>query len=251
MNWKIKLVTIFLSVSLIACEDKAAIAKAEAAKAKAAKAEAAKTEVAKAEVAKAEAAKAEAAENQRRQIVKDVLIFLQNQKFTVNLEWQTEGSLPSAYKEKHQYEFFSYDEKERSLVFRKHEYVSSDSLTDREFGYADNALENIKIDLQTAAPLVKIEDYKPSQALPAKKVSIKAKIASAHVTKNDAQQTGPALRKLGVLLTTEDEEKLKTLPFSELKEKEVVFVVSPDDAPRLKAALEDLLKAHGVVVSKY
>ena len=32
---------------------------------------------------------------------------------------------------------------------------------------------------------------------------------------------------------------------------EVSFIVTEDVAPRLKTALEDLLKAHGVKVSKY
>lgn len=61
----------------------------------------------------------------------------------------------------------------------------------------------------------------------------------------------PLVRSVGALLTKEDREKLNTQPWSEFKEQEVEFVVSEDIAPRLKTALEDLLKAHDVKVSKY
>jgi hypothetical protein len=54
------------------------------------------------------------------------------------------------------------------------------------------------------------------------------------------------------MMTKEDLEKLNKLPWQETKDQaEIFFVVSPEMAPRLKAALEDLLKAHGVAVSKY
>jgi hypothetical protein len=277
MNWKTYLKISFVSLALIGCEDKEAIAKIESAKAEVAKAEAAKAEAtakiesAKAEVAKAEAtkaeatakietakietgrietakaekakaekAKADAVDNQRRDLVESVMSFLENESFDLKLEWQKNDDSTSLYwqnRERYQIKDFSYDEDKKILSCRKiTEWMHNTRGGITKNSFFSHVIE-YKIDLCSATPLVKINDYKDeSVQLPAKIVSLNAMISWREVSVDE----------YGI-----NESLIDTKTFDGFTKREVSFTIAPDVAPRLKTALEDLLKAHNVKVTKY
>ena len=59
-------------------------------------------------------------------------------------------------------------------------------------------------------------------------------------------------KQVSVMATDEDLKSLIKKDYEKTEEgKEIAFVVSPEMAPRIKNALADLLKAHGVKPNKY
>ena len=205
--------------------------------------------------AKAEAAKAEAVKAERRQTIEGVMGFLKGEKFFV-LQKAEDADWKSTHKTV--IENFSYDEKENSLSFQMLTYSSHDARRYEEVGHAVSFLEDYKVNLSTASPVVSISDFttssicKGEHAPRAKKVTIKAKYSIKEVKKEGQGKgaTASLQRAVSAIMTEVDLEKLKAKPWEE-KKNDVEFVVTEDIAPRLKAALEDLLKANGVQVSKY
>jgi hypothetical protein len=85
--------------------------------------------------------------------------------------------------------------------------------------------------------LVRIADYDADRVqVPAKVVSLNAMTSFREVSVNE----------YGI-----NESLIDTKTFGGFKKGGASFNVSPDVAPRLKTALEDLLKAHNVKVTKY
>lgn len=198
--------------------------------------------------------KAEAAEAGRRQAIEGVMGFLQGEKFFV---LQNAQNAEYKYRSKNIYDNFSYNEDEKALEYSELMYYSTDSTEYEKIGLATSHLFNWKIRLRTASPVVSISDYSPlslGKALfspRAKKVTLKADFSSKSVNKKAPEDASDGIqRSLSAIMTEVDLEKLKEVPWEENKG-DIQFIVTEEVAPRLKAALEDLLKAHGIQVSKY
>lgn len=249
-------------------------ANAETAKAEAARLEAAaRVEEAKAETAKAEAAKAklektkeekvnsetvksEAAQKERLKTIYGVMSFLKGEKFSIKLNWENSGrglAVRSLKQEIFAYDNFSYNEKEQSLEFQKYHFGSSYGGV---IATGSSYLTSYSINLPTADCVIRISDYRhflyeEEEPLPAKQVTLVAESSIKWIDKNSEREDGIRVYESAVAMHEEDKEKLKTMPWKVVEKGEINFIVSEDTAPRLKAALEDLLKAHGVEVPKY
>ena len=86
-----------------------------------------------------------------------------------------------------------------------------------------------------------------------KKVTVIADVQSKTIFKGPSWKSiEGALEGMRSQIDKHDIEDLLQKDFREVREKQRIdFIVTPDMAPRLKAALSDLLKAHGVKPSKY
>jgi hypothetical protein len=227
-------------------------ARVEAERVEAARVEAARVEAARVEAARVEAARVEAArvEAERRQTIEDVMGFLKGEKFAV-LQSHRSRRIES---DKHVYEDFSYDEKEKSLEFQMLWETSYYTSEDPNLGFAESNLFNYKICILTASPVISISDFNPPNHFaklspPAKVVTITGDHFYRNIVKSEKEK-GVIEDARAVLMTEIDLKNLKSKPWKEEKGA-IEFVVTEDVAPRLKVALEDLLKSHGLKVPKY
>jgi hypothetical protein len=164
---------------------------------------------------------------------------LKNERFVLKFEWVDDTSAGIFWENVRNYEFkdFNYDEDKKILSFRSilvSMHNTRGSIV--ENSYFSNVMD-YKIDLCSASPLVRIADYDADRVqVPAKVVSLNAMTSFREVSVNE----------YGI-----NESLIDTKTFGGFKKGGASFNVSPDVAPRLKTALEDLLKAHNVKVTKY
>ena len=149
------------------------------------------------------------------------------------------------------YDEFEYDEKTGSLVFAETKRRFSDNhvrdgLRDAEYGVAISYLTITRIDLATCTSVVSLGSWTDNPILA--KVTVVGDIQLKEYTKKREWSGRGHLRARNEsLITVEDFEALRKEDFGEVsKGTRVDFVVTRSNAPRLKAMLGDLLKAHGI-----
>lgn len=204
---------------------------------------------------------------EKAKIVAGVMAFLQNTEFRVEaskskadpdlIGWEHRDKIRNTYSK------FIYDAGSEVLSFHSLRFTEKDFRSvdrDRSAGFARVSLTEYKVHLKTSTPAVTIMPHSEiffDETPNMRDVQIKARVETRELSKQD-DQTGDLFaalsRSLSVTPTKEDYEKLKESSFKESgdeKPDKIEFVVSQEMAPRLKAALDDLLKAHGIQVSKY
>lgn len=261
------------------------IARAEQAKAEIAKAEAAKAEAtAIAETARAETARTEAeamvsalarskearaaaaetsqlnaeklkAEKIEKSNISESLRYLNGENVSLELCWdEIKPSYKNSYKESHLCKTFKYDDSAKSLIFCEFKFNSSKIGDFPKSAWGSSSEQHI--DLSTSNGVVIIMDYKPpGQRHPSKgpkTVSFKARMKSRNI---NIKRAGDHILDgyiLGIY-SNETKEALKKAPWENYEDRlvDVRFTVNEDVAPRLKNALEGIMKSIGVNVSKY
>ena len=162
------------------------------------------------------------------------------------------------------YDDFVYEEETKTLMFKSWENKSS--ATDISFrltaasylGFDRSTLSLRKFYLETAESVIKIKDFPSWYGVSSDKIK-GVEISGRYGLKtkekkeewNGKDMKSSLLAKLGTVPTKEDWEAMETKDFKNLEDESLTFWVKEDLAPRLKSALEDLTKAHGVKPSKY
>ncbi len=196
---------------------------------------------------------------EKKKIIDGVMAFFESEKFFAKEETKERGSYgPEECFEKYVYDNFKLEE-HGILTFNKlNQLDTGTQVGDKSVGFAVAYLCSVKLKLLSCKPTISIRDHSGSivkkNPYNLKDIVVKGLVAEKSLEKRDSETGGimaGSARKIAVMMTDEDLEKLKSKDFPEFKETEVVFSVTSDLAPRLKAALEDLLKAHNVEVSKY
>ena len=155
---------------------------------------------------------------------------------------------------KYIYDDFEYDEETESLVYAEMINYSFDGRVDSSCsGSADTSLSLYKIDLKSCNSVIAVGSYAGESS---QGVKLTGNYRVKKIIKEeewDSEDLAIAVAKMiGVNATDKDLEDLIEKDFGNLEEdKKITFVVSPEMAPRIKSALADLLKAHGVKPNKY
>ena len=170
-------------------------------------------------------------------------------------------------KQEFDYLKFEYVKSKQNLVYYDYDRRVSTSNyglgTEKLVGYSRIgyalAVRHIKsIDLKSCNPLISIESYTDdflTKSHDLKKVTIIADLQVKLKSKKDswkAKAIEGITKPMMVRIFKDDYEDLVKMDFEKVQKKQrISFIVKPDMAPRLKAALTDLLKVHGVKPSKY
>jgi hypothetical protein len=196
--------------------------------------------------------------NESNKTVANVMSFLKSESFYAS-ESIAEKAPGKRKRESnsHTYKDFDY-KKDGILRFTRIENYGRDVLIgDTSIGHEISALSILEINLSSCKPVISIKE--PSFILEGNPSNLKSVVISGLVSEKSLSKksditgdvTAPLKRAAATMITEKDAEELDAKEFSETKEKMVAFTVTEDIAPRLKGALEDLLRAHGVEVSKY
>ncbi|MDC1285986.1 hypothetical protein N8Y61_01015 [Akkermansiaceae bacterium] len=252
INLCCSIIFIFLSVG---CEDGSANAEKAAAE--------------KAAAEKTAAEKAAAEKAAKDQIVSDVITFLNGEDWVVmDRESDEENNNNIAITKtkdfvKFIYDDFVYDKETKTLTFKSLECKSNDtrlvsSHPTTYLGFDRSTLSLKKFYLETAESVIKIKDFPSWYGVDSDKIK-GVEISGRYGLKtkdkeekwNNEDMKSPLLGSVRTTPTTEDWEAMETKDFENVEGQSLTFWVKEDLAPRLKSALEDLTKAHGVKPSKY
>jgi hypothetical protein len=179
----------------------------------------------------------------------EVLLFLQNTNFNIHV-----GGGDKFYRTASRwlYKNFEYNAADGSLAFDCETSTRHSSTQSSSIGGATGSLTQYRIDLKSANPVLDLKSRSEHPGLlgdtdePLTDVVIKVKTQQRQLEKKESGGFT-----LSIFFNKEDYESLNKLPWSEIKDSEIVFTVSPQIGQRLKKAFEDLLRVHGVAVSKY
>ena len=204
---------------------------------------------------------AKLAESEESEVIAGVMDFL-NAKFVVMDKEQGVDADGDKTKRnaKFIYDEFEYDQESGSLTFKELKSLSSNTVVgDKSVGFALSFLIIWQVDLASCSSVISIEEYQPQVFDRGSQKMMVVTFKGDHrgkVLKKIAEKTGDLLeavkRSVEVLMTDKDSESLENQEFTTTNEdSELEMIVTQDMAPRLKAALSDLFKAHGVKASKY
>lgn len=196
--------------------------------------------------------------NESKKAIDNVMTFLKSENFHASEKF-TEQTSKKRERKNNSYTYKDFDYKQSGiLVFTRIENYGQDILIgDTSIGHEISALSILEINISSCKPVISIKD--PSFILDGNPSNLKSVVISGLVSEKSLSKksditggvTTPLKRTAATMITRKDAEELDAKEFSEAKEKKVAFTVTEDIAPRLKGALEDLLRAHGVEVSKY
>ncbi|MDB4666066.1 hypothetical protein OAE86_01195 [Akkermansiaceae bacterium] len=187
------------------------------------------------------AEEAKAAAN-RKETIAEVMTFLKSRKFFCYPE-KTEDS-NKVEKQSHWMQVLDYDEETEELLVSI-EHVLTVEWRDDSSGFSNGYkfLQKWKIPEMNPVISFKGAGFSPKSSSKCTRVSLSGTIASKSVSAETK------VYKVNAFIVGEDDKKLEAKEFAAVSS--TSFVVSADDASRIKAALDDLLKVHGVKPSKY
>ena len=201
--------------------------------------------------------------NEKNQATEDVLAFLNAKDWRyVDEEEEEQGPGSTSIREQRfEYSNFVYEKTTETLTFRESiRTLSYDSYSTRDQNvYAFHTYKSIGIHLKTAKPVIELvssRTFVQGEDSECVGVQISSDVEWTHASKKFKKQGKEYTLFATAIAQTEarrlDWETLEQEASKAYKsESKTTFWVTKDNAPRLKAALSDLIEAHGVRVSKY
>lgn len=201
--------------------------------------------------------------NNKNQVTEHVLAFLNAKEWLyLNEVEQVKSGIEKTHSKHFKYSNFVYDKTTETLTFRdSFKFISFTSYQQNDFGVdATHWYKSIRIHLKTANPVIELVSPRNHLHGGTDSEYVGVQISSGMELKN-ALKEYTAREKAYIPYSTvfaqtearrADWEALEQKAFERYKpEACATFWVTKDLAPRFKAALSDLIEAHGVKVSKY
>jgi hypothetical protein len=200
--------------------------------------------------------------NKRNQVTEDVLAFLNAKEWLyVNQVEEVKSGIKNITNEHFKYSNFVYDKTTETLTFRDSQklifytsYPQNDQSVTAKHWY-----RSIQIHLKTANPVIELVSPR-SHLLGKDSEYVGVQISSGMEWKSAEKEYTAQGQDYTLYVTAIEQTEARRLDWEVLKqeafgkyrpEASTTFWVTKDNAPRLKAALSDLIEAHDVRVSKY
>jgi hypothetical protein len=204
---------------------------------------------------KAAADKAAADKAAADKVISEVMNFLKTQNFNIRTKNKKEKDSYKTSEERENYTyFFDYEPMSKCLIVDSRNDKSRFFQLGLDFRSSSFITrESVKIHLESCNPSISLLGDSTF-----KEVRISGNMQNKRIF-HDSSREGSGTNDvsdvygefLSPTLPAEKNNKFSEIEYSESHQSTISFYVHPDLAPRLKVALEDLLRAHGVNPSKY